>query len=184
MAPDEDMPETCAVGATIRDAQAADSCEWDMSTGYLFPEMPAAGDRIPNRLARPLSAKAMAARFKQHLEHASLGARHFTFHSFRVGCAVLQTIASTGIAEIMAAVNWRSEKIARRYVGGATNTRDTTGTTLGAAEARYVAANALAAFLDPAVPVLSPPRAAPGVSYPPAARATSPVPTQENIPRA
>ena len=89
LAPDKDMPETCAVAATIRYAQAAD----------LFPEMPAAGDRLPKRLAaRPHSAKAMATPFKQHLEHAGLGARHFTFHSFRVGCAVSQNIAGKDIA--------------------------------------------------------------------------------------
>ena len=94
-----------------------------MSAGYIFPEMPAAGDRIPKRLTRPLSAKAVAARFKQYLEHAGLGAKHFTFHSFRVGCAVSQTTAGKDITEIMAAVNWKSEKIARRYVRGATNMR-------------------------------------------------------------
>ena len=147
--------------------------------------MLAAGDRIPKRLARPLSAKATAARSKQHLEHAGLGARHVTFHSFRVDCAVSQTIAGKNIAEIIAAANWNSEKIARRYVGGATHTRDHTGTTPGAAEARYVAAKALAASLDPAVWALFPPRGARprGVSQPPPARATAPLPTQENIPR-
>ena len=186
LAPDKGMPETCAVAATTRYAQAADSCGWDMSAGYLFLEMSASGERIPKRLARPLSAKAMAARFKQHLEHAGLWARHFTFHSFRVGCAVSQTIAGKDIAEIMAAVNWKSEKVARRYVGGATNTREPTGTTPGAAEARYVTANDLAASLDPAVWTLLPPRAAPPreVSHPSAARATSSVSSQGNIPRA
>ncbi|CAM9724695.1 unnamed protein product, partial [Ascophyllum nodosum] len=78
-------------------------------------DMPETCARIPKRRARPLSAKAMAARFKLHLEHAGLGARHFTFHSFRVGCAVSQTIAGKDIAEIMTAVNWKSEKVARRY---------------------------------------------------------------------
>ena len=62
LAPDNDMPETCAVAAMIRYAQAADSCGWDISTDYLFPEMTASGDRTPKRLARPLFAKAMAAR--------------------------------------------------------------------------------------------------------------------------
>ncbi|CAN0037619.1 unnamed protein product, partial [Ascophyllum nodosum] len=108
LAPDNDMPETCAVAAMLRYAQAADSCGWDIT---------------PKRLARPLSAKTMAARFKEHLGHAGLGSRQFTFHSFRVGCAVTQTIAGKDIAEIMAAVNWKSEKIARRYVGGARATR-------------------------------------------------------------
>ena len=157
LVPDKDMPVTCAVAATIRYAQAADSCGWDMSAGYLFPEMSASGERIPKRRARPLSAKAMAARFKQHLEYAGLGARHFTFHSFRVECAVSQTIAGKDIAEIMAAVNWKSGKVASRYVKGATNTRDPTGTTPGAAEARYVTANDLAASLDPAAWALPPP---------------------------
>ena len=70
---------------------------------------------------------------------------HLTFHSFRVGCAVSQAIVGKDIAKIMAAVNWKSETIARRYVGGVTNMRDPTGTTPGAAEARYVAGNALVA---------------------------------------
>ena len=68
-----------------------------------------------------------------------------------VGCAVSQTIGVKDILEIMAAVNWKSEKIARRYGGGVTNTRDSTGTTPGVAETRYVAANALTTSLDPAV---------------------------------
>ena len=118
--------------------------------------------------------------------YAGLGARHFTFHSFRVGCAVSQTIAGKDIAEIMTAVNWKSEKVARRYVGGATNTRDPTGTTPGAAEARYVTANDLAASLDPAVWALFPPPPPPPVrsSTSAAARATSPGASQGNIPRA
>ena len=128
----------------------------------------------------------MAARFKQHLEHAGLGVRQFTFHSFRGDCAAAQTIAGKDITEIMVAVNWKSEKIAHRCVEGATNSRDPTGTIPGAAEARYVAANALAASLDPAVWSRFPLRAVPSrrVSQPPAARGTSPLPTQKNIPRA
>jgi hypothetical protein len=159
LAPDNVMPETCAVAAMLRYAQAAKSCDWDMSKGNLFPEIQDAGKHTPKRLARPLSAKAMAARFKEHLGRAGLGARQFTFHSFRVGCAVTQTIAGKDIAEIMAAVNWKSEKTARRYVGGARATNDPPGTTPGAAEARYSAANALAASVNPAVWALFPPRA-------------------------
>ena len=67
------MPETCAVAAMLRYAQAADSCGWDMSKGYLLPEMPASGNRTPKRLARPLSAKTMAARFKERLGTRRLG---------------------------------------------------------------------------------------------------------------
>ena len=54
-----------------------------MSSGYLFPEMPVARDRTPKSLARPRSAQAMAARFKQYLEHADLGARYLI--SIRLG---------------------------------------------------------------------------------------------------
>ena len=146
-----------------------------MSKGYLLPEIPASGDSTPKQLARPLSAKNMAARFKKHLGDAGLESRQFTFYSFRVGCAVTQTIAGKDITEIMAVVNWKSEKIARRYVGGARATRDPTGTTPGAAEARYGAANALAASVDPAAWALFPPRAAPprGVPQPPTGSATS-----------
>ena len=130
-----------------------------MSAGYLFPEMPAAGDRIPKRLARPLSAKAMAARFKQHLEHWGRG----TLPSMRLGCvAPSHRLSQVDIADIMAAVNWKSEKIAGRYVGGATNTRDHTGPTPGATEARSVAANALTTSLHPTVSV---------GTFPPARRA-------------
>ena len=187
LAPDNEMTETCAIAAMLRYAQAADSCRWDMSKGYLFPEIPASRDSTPKRLARPLSAKTTAARFEEHLGHAGLGSRQFTFHSFRVGCAVTQTIAGKDVAEIMAAVNWKSEKIARRYVGGVRATRDPTGTTPGAAEARYGAANALAASVDPAAWTLFPPRAAPpcGVPHPPTGSATSALgPPQRNIPRA
>ena len=175
LATDNDMPEMCAVAAMLRYAQAADSCGWGMSKGYLFPEIPASGDSTPKWLARPLSAKTMAARFKEHLGHAGLGSRQFTFHSFRVGCAVTQTIAGKDIAEIMAAVNWKSEKIARRYVGGVRASRDPTGTTPGAAEARYGAANALVASVDLAAWALFLPRAAPprGVPHPPKGSATS-----------
>ena len=110
------MPETCTVAAMIRYAQAADSRGWDISKSYLFPEMAASGDRTPKRFARPWSAKAMVARLKGLLGHAGLGTRQFTFHSFRVGFAATQTIAGKDIAEIIAAVSWKSENIARPYV--------------------------------------------------------------------
>ena len=92
LAPDKDTLETYALAATILSAQAADSCRWERSTGYIFPGMQASGDRTPNRLARPLSGKAMAARFKERVKHTGLAARYFTDFSFRVGCAVTQTI--------------------------------------------------------------------------------------------
>ena len=95
----------CAAAAMIRYEQVADSCEWDMFTGYIFPEMPDSGHRTPKRLARPLSGKAMVARFENYMEYAGLGTRHLTFRSFRVGCAVTQTIAGKDIAENMAAIN-------------------------------------------------------------------------------
>ena len=128
----------------------------------------------------------MAAHFEDYTEYASLGARHLTFRSFRVGCAVTQTIAGKDIAENIAAVNWKSEKFACRCMGGAATTRYPTGNSPGAAEAYYVAANALAASVDPAMWALFPPRSAPprGVPQPPTACATSsPVPSQINIPR-
>ena len=80
LAPDNDMPETFAVAAMIRYAQAADTCRWDMSTGYIFPEMRVSGDSTPHRLARSLSAKAIAVRFKETLEHVGLGTCNFTFY--------------------------------------------------------------------------------------------------------
>ena len=170
----------------IHYAQAAD-WGWDISTGYLLPEMPASGDCTPNRLAKPFSAKAMAARSKEHLERAGLGTRQFTFHSFRVGCAVTHTIvAGKNIAEIMATVNRNSETIARRYVGGATTTRDLYETTSGASDARYVAAYARAAAMDPAVWALVPPRSAPprGIPQPLMTCVTlSPFPPQIKTPR-
>ena len=145
-----------------------------MSTGYPFPEIPASKGRIPKRLVKPLSVKAMAARFKDYFGHSGVGTWQFTFHSFRVGCTVTQTIAGKDIAEIMAADNRESEIIARRYVGGVTTTRYPTGTTPGAAEARYDAANALVASVDSAVWALLPPRSAAlrGVPRPPTACAT------------
>ena len=161
LAPDNNMPETWAVAAMIRYAQTADSYGWDLSTGYLFHEMPASGDRTPKLLVKPLSVEAMAARFKEHLGHAGMGTWQFTFHSFRVGRAVTQTIAGKDIAEMTAAVSRKLENIARRYVGGVTTTRYPTGTTPGAAEARYGAANALVASVDSAVWALFPPRSAP-----------------------
>ena len=146
-----------------------------MSTGYLFPEIPASKGRIPKRLVKPLSVKAMAARFKDYFGHSGVGTWQFTFHLLRVGCTVTQTIAGKDIAEIMAADSRKSEIIARRYVGGVTTTRYPTGTTPGAAKARYGAANALVASVDSAVWALFPPRSAPprGVPQPPTACATS-----------
>ena len=148
--------------------------------------MPASGARTPERLARPISASTMAACLKKHLEHAGLRTRQITFHSFRVGCAVTRIIAGIDIAENMAAVNWTSEKIACRYVKGTKITRNSTGTTAGAAEARYVAANARAAAVNPTVWALFPSRSAPpcGVPQPPTAcTSSSPFPSQMNIPR-
>ena len=147
-----------------------------MSTGYLFPEIPTSGGRTSKRLVKPLSVKTMATRFKEHLGHAGMGTWQFTFHSFRVGCTVTQTIAGKDIVGIIAAVSRKSESIARRYVGGVTTTRYPTGTTPGAKEARYGAANALLmASVDSVVWALFLSRSAPprGVPQPPTACATS-----------
>ena len=146
-----------------------------MFNGYFFPEIPASKGRTPKRLVKPLSVKAMAARFNEYFGHAGVGTWQFTFHSFRVGCTVAQTIAGKDIVEIVAAVSRKSEIIARRYVGGVTTTRYPNGTTPGAAEARYGAANALVTSVDSAVWALFPPQSAPprGVPQPPTACATS-----------
>ena len=58
---------------------------------------------------------------------------------------------------------------------GTWEARGRRGTTPGAAEAHYGAANALAASVDPAAWALVPPRAAPpgGVPHPPTGSATS-----------
>ena len=153
-----------------------------MSTGYLLLEMQAFGDRTPNLSARPLPAKVKAAVVKEHLEHAGLGSRRFTFLSFRVGRAVAQTIAGKNIAEIVAPVNWKPETIARRYVGGTKTTRDPTGTVPGAVKARYVASNALPSSVNPAVWALFHLRSAPprGVFQPATACTVSP-PTSPQI---
>ena len=63
-------------------------------------------------------------------------------------------------------VNWKSEKVASRYVGGAKTTRNPTGTSPDTAKAHNGAANTLDGYLDPAVGVLFPPRSTPPPGLP------------------
>ena len=78
--------------------------------GLPFLEMRSSGYRTPKLLVRSLSTNATATCFKEHLEHAGLGAHNFTLHSFSVSGAVTQTIAGKDIVKTMASVNWKLAK--------------------------------------------------------------------------
>ncbi|CAM9967931.1 unnamed protein product, partial [Sphacelaria rigidula] len=116
VAPDRDMPDTCAVAALQVYAQAMKSCGWQVSQGFLFPEIRRTGDIKLAKCDTAMTPRAMTARLQEHAQRAGLGDRNFTMHSFRVGAAVARTIAGQDVATVMAQIGWKSSRVASRYI--------------------------------------------------------------------
>lgn len=79
------MPDTCVVATMEQWAQAAGSCEWDVGTGYLIPQIKEGGPIEQAKGTEAMSPKMMMTRLQTHARPAGLGDRRYTMHSFRSG---------------------------------------------------------------------------------------------------
>ena len=114
--PDVACPSICAVSNVTAYISAAERIGWDLSQGHLFPIVLLDGTRG----CAPLTAVQMTAALQGHLRAAGLPHR-YTMHSFRVGGSVAQSLDGTAMDAIMKIAGWRTESVAKRYVGATTS---------------------------------------------------------------
>ena len=115
---DKECPQVCAFRAVTEYISAAKSIGWDLTKGYLFPVVLADGGRGPVALSAPR----MTAALQGHLRAAGMP-DHFTMHSFRVGGSVSKSLAGTAVDEIMKIGGWKTERIAKYYIGSTSSGR-------------------------------------------------------------
>ena len=89
-----------------------------MTAGYLFPSVSAEGGR--GNLS--LSAARMTTALQGHLRAAELPS-HFTMHSFRVGGSLSKSLAGTAVDEKMKIGGWKTESVAKYYIGATSSGR-------------------------------------------------------------
>ena len=114
---DKESPQTCAFTGVTEYISAAHRIGWDLAKGHLFPLVLADGSRGPV----PMSAQRMTAALQGHLRMAELP-DHFIMHSFRVGGSMTKSLAGTVVDEIMKIGGWKTESIAKNYIGSTTST--------------------------------------------------------------
>ena len=91
---------------------------WDLTVGHVLPVVTTEGGRG----SRPLSVARMTASLQAHLREASLPG-HFTTHSFRVSGSLTRPLAGTAVDEIMKIGGWKTEAIAKSYIGATSSGR-------------------------------------------------------------
>ena len=134
--PDPTLPAIGPVAALATYFDAAHSCGWNLGRGYLFPQVDHTLPLPTARWDRAMSPQLMTARLRHHMETAGLTNKKYTMHSFRVGSAVSQALQGTSLVDIMRNVFWKSEVVAKRYVGfGAETTRRGNAATSAAVDA-------------------------------------------------
>lgn len=109
---DRAQPQTCAFRAVSQYIAAARLLKWDLQQGYLFPEVSKDGSRSN----RPLTAARMTSTLQASLTAAELP-NHFTMHPFRVGGSLSKSLEGTAVKEIMQIAGWKTEAMARHYIG-------------------------------------------------------------------
>ena len=113
---DTEGPETCAFRGVTEYISAALRIGWDLTEGYLFPVVEPNGTR--GTVA--VSASRMTAGLQMHLRAAGLP-EHYSMHSFRVGGSLSKSLAGTAVDEIMKIGGWKTEQVARYYIGATTS---------------------------------------------------------------
>ena len=86
--------------------------------GHLFPVVLPGGGRGDVALTAPRMVTAL----QGHLRAAGLPSK-FTMHSFRSGFSLSKSLAGTPMDEIMHMGGWKTESMARYYIGSTTSTR-------------------------------------------------------------
>ena len=137
-----DCREICAVAAIVEYQQAIESMQWDLTSGggFLFPGVHPDGSKRHTAVA----PEQMTANLQGYLKAAQMD-HHYTMHSFRVGGAASHQMSGTPFDVLMEYVGWKSDGVARRYIGA---TPSATGLLAGAKreyETAFKDADALAA---------------------------------------
>lgn len=70
-----------------------------------------------------MSAYRMTTVLQGHLRAAGMLDHFTTLHSFRVGGSVSKSLASSTVGEILKIEGWRTEILAKYYIGSTTSTR-------------------------------------------------------------
>ena len=109
-------PQTCAFRGVTEYISAALAIGWDLTAGYLFPVVECNGERGSVAITAPR----MTATLQAHLRAGGLP-DHFTMHSFRVGGSLSKSLAGTAVDEIMKIGGWKTERVARYYIGPTTS---------------------------------------------------------------
>ena len=108
----QDCPAICAFRAVTDYIAAVQLIGWDLTAGHLFPSVSAEGGRG----SLSLSAARMATALQDHLRAAELPSP-FTMHSIRVGGSLSNSLAGTAVDEIMKFGGWKTESVAKYYIG-------------------------------------------------------------------
>ena len=117
---DTEHPQICAFRGVTEYISAALAIGWDLTAGYLFPVVESTGGRG----TVPLTAPRMTAALQAHLRTAGMSDQ-FTMHSFRVGGSLSKSLAGTAVDEIMKIGGWKTERVARYYIGATTSASGT-----------------------------------------------------------
>ena len=88
---------------------------WDLTADYLFPMVELNGERGITTITAPR----MTAALQAHLRAGEMP-DHFTMHCFRVGRSLRKSLAGTAVDEIMEIGGWKTERVARYYIGATT----------------------------------------------------------------
>ena len=105
-------------------------------TWVLFPRVNHAQHLPLARLDKAMPPQLMTTRLRHHMEAAGLTTKKYTMHSFRVGSAVSQALQGNSLMDIMRNVFWKSEVVAKRYIGfGASSFHYDKGDTSASVEA-------------------------------------------------
>lgn len=113
---DEKDISICPVRAVEQWISIATHVGWDMTSGYVFPEISQKDNtRIPIREKKGVTAQSMTLELKKHAQRA--GERQdFTLHSFRSGGAITRALAGDSLETIMQKAYWKNPKTAWRYM--------------------------------------------------------------------
>ncbi|CAM9646805.1 unnamed protein product, partial [Sphacelaria rigidula] len=111
---DELYPATCPVRAVEQRVKVGTSMGWNMTRGYLFPQIDTS-TTTPTRGSTPMPAAQMTATLRQRGMDAGIKCP-FSMHSFRSGGAVSRALAGDYLKKIMQKAFWKRPSTAWRYM--------------------------------------------------------------------
>ena len=112
----QEIPRDVHVRGVHRVHSAAQSIGWNLAKGHLFPLALADGSRGPV----PMSAQRMTAALQGHLRLAGLPRP--LHHALLSRGSVTKLLAVTAVDEIMKIGRWKTESVAKYYIGSTTST--------------------------------------------------------------